>query len=322
MIFGASIGPFLKKALGDRAFQTSVTKLAETLHLPPEQSGMDAVVLGPKDARGTGTKALLEAVGRKHASISIIYVYQKDKEADLIDGDVMKLHVPVLAPEAIGDAIAATIDLSKVGTDDRMLESTDAKFGHRNWQERQAVAETAASAESIEPVSEEPPPGRELPKSLEQRLLELGRFADYQFFKEALERDTLLKDLHEQNAQYAAVVRMLDALDADIERVFLDGTLSVEERFERIKGIGIDRATYVGLEHSLIADKLISLLDAIVVSAIATVDSRIERIRQALGIVTDAKLLHEEFELLQERVDARIAIQADLMEMSKEIIEL
>ncbi|WP_027088431.1 hypothetical protein [Cohnella panacarvi] len=322
MIFGASIGPFLKKALGDRAFQASVAKLAETLHLPQEQSGMDAVVLGPKDARGTGAKALLEAVERKHASIAVIYVYQKDKEAELISGDVIKLHVPALLPETIGDAVAGTIDLSKVGTDDRTLESTDAKYGDRNWQEKQAADETAASAEPVVPVADEPPPERELPKSLEQRLLELGRFADYQFFKEALEQDNLLKDLHEQNAQYAAVVRMLDALDADIERVFLDGTLSVEERFERVKGIGIERAAYAGLEHSLIADKLISLMDAIVVSAVATVDSRIERIRQALGAVTDGKLLHEEFELLQERVDARIAIQADLMEMSREIIEL
>ncbi|MFD0671937.1 hypothetical protein [Cohnella sp. GCM10027633] len=323
MIFGASIGPFLKKALGDRAFQTSVAKIAETLQLPPEQSNMDAVVLGPKDARGAGAAGLLEALGSKPESIAVLYVYQHDKEADYVQaGNVTKLHVPVLSPAAIGEAVAREIDLSKIGSDDRTLESTDAKFGDRNWLDRPAIAETAASAEASVPETAVQPAERELPKSLADRLLELGKFADYAFFREALEQDNVLKDLYEQNAQYAAVIRMLDALDADIERVFLDGTLSVEERFERVKGIGIERATYAGLEHSLIADKVISLMDAIVVSVEATVDSRIERIRQALGAVTDAKLLHEDFELLQKRVDARIAIQADLMDMSREIIEL
>ncbi|QMV40477.1 hypothetical protein [Cohnella cholangitidis] len=56
MIYGASLGPFVKKALTDKGFQTNINKIIETLPLDPKVSNMDAVVLGPKDMYGPPAK--------------------------------------------------------------------------------------------------------------------------------------------------------------------------------------------------------------------------------------------------------------------------
>ncbi|XID94309.1 hypothetical protein ACF3MZ_07240 [Paenibacillaceae bacterium WGS1546] len=333
MIFGASLGPFVKKALEDKAFQTNVGKIVETMPLAPEATNMDAVVLGPKDMRGAAGAAITEAMRGKHPSVRIIYLYMKDKERDLISEDATKIKVDKLTPQAIKEAVATVFDLNEIGSDGRILESADAKARAREALELRAAppaaaepveAEVAAAAEEALPVEadESNEPERELPKSLEQKLLEMGQFADFHFFKQALSRDEVLSDLLRQNTQYAELVKVLEALDLRIAHIFKDTTLTVEERFEFVKQVGMERATYSGLENQMLADKFGSVMDAIVQSAEATVDARIERIREALGVVSSVKLLYHDQARLDELIEKRLGMQAELMELSKDIIEV
>jgi len=336
VIFGASLGPFIKKALVDKAFQTHTGKIIELLRQTPESTNMDAVLLGPKDVRGAAGAAFAEALRTKHPDIRILFLYQKDKEAELIDGDVQKIKLEKLSPQHVLDAIVSTIDLQHVGADGRTLQSSDAMaraveaselrdpLGSRRIAEEEVAAgvesmplatqEAVADEEAVETV---PPP-----KSLEQRLLEMGQFADFHYFKQALTKDEVLTDLLNQNTQYAELVKVLESLDLQIEQVFRDTALSVEERFEMLKQIGIERASYSGLENKMIADKFGAVMDAIVRSAEATVEARIESMREALGVVSSVKLLYEDQDLLEEMIEKRLGMQADLMELSKDIIEV
>ncbi|MFC4302832.1 hypothetical protein [Cohnella boryungensis] len=326
MIFGASLGPFVKKALIDKAFQTNVSKIIETMPHAPEATNMDAVVLGPKDVRGASGAALNEAMRTKHPAVRVIYLYQKEKERDLMSGDAAKLELGRVTPESVLQAVASVIELAAIGSDGRILESADAKAREREALELRepplvAVETAAAIAEEetfVAPMEEE----RELPKSLEQRLLEMGQFADFHFFKQALSKDEVLSDLLHQNTQYAELIKVLEALDMQIAHVFKDVSLTVEERFALVKQIGMERASYSGLGNQMLADKFGAVMDAVVRSAEATVDARIERIREALGVVSSVKLLYEDQARLDELIEKRLGMQADLMELSKDIIEI
>ncbi|WP_239617465.1 hypothetical protein [Cohnella mopanensis] len=322
MIFGASLGPFVKKALVEKGFQTNINKIIETLPLDPKVSNMDAVVLGPKDMQGTSGKMLQAALNGKHPSVGILYFYQKDKDADLVNGDVSKIKIGKLTPEEIQQKVELSI--GEISGDNRIIESGDNK-AHQMARAKLATPIPKPILPDVEAeleVAATVMPEVEPPKSLEQRIREIGEFANFGFFKEALRKDVVLAELMDQNTEYAGLVNMLEAYDREIASIFQEANLPAEQRFEMIRAISIDRSTFSGMHNSIIADKLAAIMEAIVSSAEATVERRIETLREALGVVTSAELLYDDHGKLEALIDARMRVQVDLMELSKEIIEV
>ncbi|WP_138755909.1 hypothetical protein [Paenibacillus sinopodophylli] len=319
MIYGASLGPFVKKALADRGFQTTSPKLIELLPLASTQSKMDAIILGPKDMNGPKGMALNAAILEKHPSIKIVYFYTRDSEDHLIDGDVLKIQVPKLTLEDIQDAVHTVIEGNTISEDQRVFESSDTKNHF-------SVDETAelevASTENSPAIADPQPSSSEVSAGLEQRFAELGKFADFDYLKKSLNKNSIQDELSNENTQYAEVVNMLEELDSQIARVFKDITIPPDMRFEKLKQIGVSRAAYKGQESSLFADKLAHIMEYIVLSAEETVDARINQMREALDTITSARLIYEDHGKLQELIDARLSVQMGLMELSKEIIEM
>jgi hypothetical protein len=343
MIYAASMGPFVKKAIDNKAFQTNTNKIIETLPIDPEVSNMDAVVLGPKDMGGMLGKSLAAAIQKKHASVGVIFVYQKDKEAELIQGDVKKVKVAKVTPEIIEEAINKVIEIKNVNKDTREIKSGDEVNGglmptnpnalvvmdktveeptkeglpalvlDQGAADSMGAALEAAATASLDPALE---------KSLEQRVLALGEYGDWNFFKMALEKDTVLRELAIENSQYAGVVTMLDVLDKKITNTFKDPNLGTEQRFEEIKQLGVDRAAYKGIQDNIIADKILSIMAAIVRSAESTVDSRVNNVRLALDTLTTTKMVYQDAGQLRGLIDERLKIQTTLMELTKELIEI
>ncbi|QMV40476.1 hypothetical protein [Cohnella cholangitidis] len=265
---------------------------------------------------------LQAALNGKHASVGILYFYQKEKDADLIYGDISKIKIGKITPEEIQQEVERTI--GDIGRDNRIIESGDNKA-----HEIARVKLTTPIPKPISPVIEAEQevaatvlPEVEPPKTLEQRIREMGEFANFGFFKEALRKDVVLAELMDQNTEYAGLVNMLEAYDREIASIFQEANLPAEQRFEMIKAIGIDRSTFSGMQNSIVADKLAAIMEAIVSSAEATVERRIESLREALGVVTSAELLYDDHGKLEALIDARMRVQVDLMELSKEIIEV
>ncbi|RED52816.1 hypothetical protein [Cohnella lupini] len=330
MIYGASLGPFVKKALIEKGFQTNVSKIIETLPIDPAISNMDAVILSPKDMSGALGKGLVAAIQRKHPSIEIIYFYQKDQEAEAITGEVRKIKVGKVNLEEIQAGLNQTVELQSIGSDNRIISSGDNKtysasrtppFPLTSVDETILLPVEGAALEPEVIPESEPQPGPRR-KTLEQRVLEMGQYADFDFFRQSLQKDQVLSDLMSENIQYAGLVNVLDAFDQQIARVFKNESLTAESRFDQLKQIGIDRSAYVGLERGMLADKIIAIMEAIVSSAEATVEARVDQVREALGTVATIHLVYQDREKLQTLVDSRLSIQMDLMELSKEIIEV
>lgn len=323
MIYSASMGPFIKKAFAEKGYQTNIKKLIELLSEHPDQSGMDAVVLGPKDLRWALGTALLEAIATRNPAIQIFYIYQKNKDEQLIEmDDVMKLQMTKLSPELIKSYIEEHMEATSISRNTRMVESKDNQVESYPQDEEEIVELEPAVDEVAATITDEVMAEEEKPKTLEQRIAELGQFADFDLLKNMLRKDLVLQDLLETNMQFADLLKMLDALDQGIQSVFTDDSLSAEQKFEKIKLIGVERAAFKGVESSLVADKTISIMNAVIRSAEATVEARMDSIRRGLDTISSAKLMYDNQEQLNELIDSRMRIQLELMELSKEMIEL
>ncbi|GKU77595.1 hypothetical protein [Paenibacillus sp. L3-i20] len=321
MIYGASLGPFVKKAITDKGFQTNSQKLIDLLPLDSSVSKMDAVVLGPKDVSGWKGKALKAAVKAKHSSVGVIYFYQKDSEIDLIEGDILKIKVEKLTLEQVSEAVQTVIDGKVISEDQQMFESADMRGYLYNENESEKEVDTEP-LETPQPFAVQQIAQLEVSAGLEERVVEIGKFTGFDYLKKQLSKEHIQHDLSRQNMEYAEVVNMLDELDSQIAKVFKDSSIPPDMRFEKLKHIGVNRAAYKGLESSLVADKLTSVMESVLLSAEETVDARINQMREALDTITSARLLYEDHGKLEELINARLSVQMDLMELSKEIIEM
>ncbi|MFD0588493.1 hypothetical protein ACFQZE_10805 [Paenibacillus sp. GCM10027627] len=320
MIYGASLGPFIKKALTDRGFQTTGPRMIELLPMDSAVSNMDAIVLGPKDLSGSKGRDLLEAIKKKHPSVGVVYFYNKESEAGLIDGDVLKIQVGKLTVEEVQDAVDIVIE-GKAISKSSGFESADMRsyqFGEGEEAQEPSDYEEAEAVEAAPVV----PAFLETATGLEQRVVEMGKFADFDYLKKTMQTEYIQTELRNHNAEYGDILNALEELDSQIVKVFKDSTVAPDLRFEKLKQIGVNRAAYKGMENSLVVEKLASVMESVIVSAEEAVDARIHQMREALETISASRQLYEDHGKLQQLIDARLAVQMDLMELSKGIIEM
>lgn len=351
MLYGASLGAYLKKSFQDKSYQTTVNKIIETLPIDPAISNMDAVVLGAKDFGGTLGRALLATLKDKHPDITIVYIYVKDKEKIDFDQEVSSFKVAKLRVEEIYEAVLKAIELKGVNKDSRVLTSNDEIPGVQLAQEdhvRQSeqtqlqVRNEAAEVETSKEVTPLSVPEQEavsanlevaagssadieLPVNyvpIEERIGAHAGYADWDLFQESLKKDSVVRELLVENSQYAGVLNMLEVLDRKITNIFRDPDITPEDRFQKIREVGLDRSAYKGIQDNIIADKVISIMSSIVNSANKTVDIKIENIRKALDTLTVTKELYNDQSQITSLINARLEIQSELLDLAKNIIEI
>lgn len=104
MIYSAKLVAPVKKAYGERCYGTNIQKICEQLSLDPEVSGMEACVLCPKDVAGIMRKKVQLAIEDKNPDVCIIYIYNNEKEADLVDTPFKK-QVKKTTPDVVKDIV-------------------------------------------------------------------------------------------------------------------------------------------------------------------------------------------------------------------------
>lgn len=104
MIYSAKLAAPVKKAYGERCYGTNIQIICEQLSLDPEVSGMEACVLCPKDVAGIMRKKVQLAIEDKNPDVCIIYIYNNEKEADLVDTPFKK-QVKKTTPDVVKDIV-------------------------------------------------------------------------------------------------------------------------------------------------------------------------------------------------------------------------
>lgn len=154
MIYVASLQVPVKRAFADRSMSTDVKKIIELMSMDPVVSGMNAVVLGPKDTAGLNRPRLQNAINNKHKDVCVIYIYQKEKDGDLLqcaNKELVKKLTPDNAKEIVEKYLSKDIDLQALE-----IQSRDA-LNKSSIEEREGndVAATGVKGVLLKKINEE-----------------------------------------------------------------------------------------------------------------------------------------------------------------------
>ena len=93
--------------------------------------------------------------------------------------------------------------------------------------------------------------------SAEEMLSNMRNYEDWALLKERLNHDSIIKSLIAENSEYVGLINMLDVMDKRIETVWRDAALSADQKFEKIKEIGLERAVVRATTNSINVEKAI-----------------------------------------------------------------
>lgn len=371
MIYAASLNVPTKKAFGQQAMQSNLTKICQLMVIDPDTSGMDTVVFGPKDITPIRAQTVQDAVDNKHPGICVIYLYEKDKDSDLLDCENKKQCKKIkdgvireaveefvgehtirqgkqkvssadfVAPEedAIGDV---TVEEEEKGPDytRNNLDFEDTRAGEEDdlppideeafsgledldfSDEQQVQLDTATETQDPLHAEESVLPETQPAITLEQALEDLNNYHDWELFKEQLNKDSIVKHLIEENTEYVGLINMLDVLDREISTVWRDTALSPDQKFEKIKDIGLQRAVVRASTNSMTVEKVISVITTIVLSAKRTVDDKISSLDASLYKITTDKQAIMDTSFIDRAIEERLKVQYELLNISRGIVDL
>lgn len=159
-------------------------------------------------------------------------------------------------------------------------------------------------------------------EKLEDYLSRLHNVEDWSIYKEKLNKDSIVRTLIEENSEYAGLVNMLDVLDKRIEAVWRDSALSANQRFEKIKEIGLERSTVRAATNSINVEKAISIISTIVLSAKRTVEEKVNSVDSAMKKMSVDKDSIADTSLIDQTIEERMKVQMELLETVRGIVDL
>ncbi len=175
-----------------------------------------------------------------------------------------------------------------------------------------------------EPIQEpEPAPVPEEPVvKLEDTLSQVTNYEDWNLLKEHLNHDSIVKNLIQENSEYVGLINMLDVLDKRIETVWRDSALSPDQKFEKIKEIGLEKSVVRATTNSINVEKVVSIISTIVLSAKRTVDAKVSSIDTSLYRITSDRQKIMDTSYIDQAIEERMKIQMELLNISRGIVDL
>lgn len=157
---------------------------------------------------------------------------------------------------------------------------------------------------------------------VEDMLMNIRNYEDWSIMKEHLNHDSIVKNLIAENSEYVGLINMLDVMDKRIETVWRDSALSADQKFEKIKEIGLERAVVRATTNSLNVEKVISIISTIVLSAKRTVEDKVQSLDTALYKISTDKAAITDMSYIDKAIEERTKVQLELLNISRSIIDL
>lgn len=346
MIYVSALALVAKKAFDTKCFQTSVSNIIDSLPIDPSISGMDVVMLSHRDATGINGVKLQAAIDHKHEDVTVIYIYDKDKNKDLINCECKKFVKKIttdalieVRQEFLSDKaiLESTIEIDRKDTKASEV-SSESEAKHRRQRvekfsysepEPEPTPEPASEPEpfNLEPIEEvipEPaaPTESETVVKMEDMLSSISNYKDWNLFMEQMNKDVVTRKLIEENTEFMGIIQMLEVLDQQILAVWRDTALSAEQKFNKIKEIGISRSNLRGKANNINTNKVLSIIETVCMSAKRTVEEKISEIQESMSqLVVNKNQLFDTTEL-DAAISRRTELQLELMDIMKGVIEL
>lgn len=174
--------------------------------------------------------------------------------------------------------------------------------------------------ESVEPL---PMPERTTPsRTIEESIAGMSNVEDWDVLTEHLKRDSIVKTLIQENSEYEGLVNMLDVLDKRIQTVWRDSALSADQKFEKIKAIGLEKSVVRAAANSITVEKAISIISTIALSAKRTVDAKVESIDTALYKINADRAAVMDTTYIDKAIEERMKVQTDLLYMGRKLVDI
>lgn len=184
-------------------------------------------------------------------------------------------------------------------------------------------------SEDVEPsepivLNEEKPIVAPKPDAHTQEILAgLRDYHDFDLLKKQLAKDRIIAGVIEENASYMQVSQMLEVLDKNIQTIFLDTSLSPEERYKRIQDAGLNRAEFKAQANSMIINKTTSIFDKVTTVVDEFVTAKINEAEAALTKITvDKDSITNGTVDIEHLIEERTKMELDLMELMRNVIDV
>lgn len=158
--------------------------------------------------------------------------------------------------------------------------------------------------------------------TIENSLANVNSYEEWSLFKEHLNHRTVVESLIAENSEYVGLVNMLDVLDKRIETIWRDTVLSAEQKFEKIKAIGLEKSIVRATQNSINVDKVISIINTIILSAKRTVEEKLSNMDAAMYKLTTDKASMCDTSYIDRAIEDRTKTQLELLNLSRSIVDL
>lgn len=158
--------------------------------------------------------------------------------------------------------------------------------------------------------------------SLEESLANVKGVEQWDEFISAMQRDSVVKRLIQENSEYSGLIKMIDTLDYEIECVFLDTALTADMKFDKIKELGLKRAACMASTNSITTDKVINIISKITLSAKRTVEQQMTEYNAAISTIVANKKAITDTSHIAQAMEQRVEIQNKLLMLSRRIVDL
>lgn len=301
MIFVTSLALQTRKAYpGSMTQEYNLKGILERLSMDPHQSEMEVLLLGPRDLVGPIGKQIPAAVAKRHPDVCVIYFCTNDREAKAfpdaphvkrVTGKVKQEHIQDAVREFYGAEVHAR-NQAYVSKDDSV-----ASLGENPIPPKPVEAPVPAPVVQEAPVVEDfevppveipgPPETPPTPKAptAEEMISSVKEVKDWDVLKRQIERDNIIRELIQENNEFAGISNMLDVWDLRIRDIWADNHKTNAEKLEAVKEFGANRQMLQATHNSVLVDKFISVMELIISNCVATVDERCESINRAVSSV-------------------------------------
>lgn len=149
MIYAASLNLPVKKALKKQVQTSNLTKICQQLPLDPDTTNMDVVFFGPKDLQGPRREAVQSAVNNRHPDVCVIYLYEKDNEADYLECEY-KQQCKKIKEGPIVEAFEEFVGPHKIRAGKQKVTSADFDMPESDQMDRIRFGEAARTTQTMD----------------------------------------------------------------------------------------------------------------------------------------------------------------------------
>lgn len=137
-------------------------------------------------------------------------------------------------------------------------------------------------------------------------------YPDWDAIKESLNKDKIIRDLLSENTKYSILTEDILYLEKKIEAIFLDESMSHEDKMSNIKRIALKKSASIGDAEDILTDKIIDVIHMVTNTVEKTMDNRCHEIEKGLDRVASLKLLNKEEEVINELINSRVDLYREL----------